>query len=951
MSHKYQNVNDLSTVEFSENNDEDLTFFSYIDEATKEWLKSLEQIWQIWKKGDVVNKTLIEYFDSAPNPYLSTIRILVNTSDFKHIKKNSSLAFTVIEEYAEWIKSRKEIYEQFLVLDLKLATFQLIIKQNNMEFIKMVASTYKFVEHKEEFLHIIQEMIRKKKYKEAAQYAVILKLQESFSDPESLILPLILQNKLTVVEEFLTNCPRLQEALVLYLDNLIGPDNSMHNLLNELIIKNKIPDVKMSITNTKPMGKLIARFVKLYNLPSELCTNLNKKRCEGVLQYLIHKRYKEYSLSTDSWREMVQDAVKNDETLQLTMIRMLLNTKDSSEALYWAKKFNVPREKWPWILLYEEEQNESENVNEGASTSKINDWEDDNDLMNYYELKLSRDSIKIINNPYSFEEFLDKGLDGVSIVGIDSEWKPCFGTKQTELALIQIATKDNVYIIDVTTMGNKFTELWAKLALVLFENKNILKLGFGIAQDMTVIRSSLPALSKIKIYGQGYLDIVNLWKKLVEDYKFVFPHESDDQFTKKNLSKLVELCLGQKLNKSDQFSNWEQRPLRESQIIYAALDAYCLLEIYATLEIQCEHLEIPFDDACLELQHIPFKSSSQKNIRRLAQKSHVSKNKGYDKQENFQRDLPTQKLRNFRKLNCQNHISNKSIQSTLSMRIMNLNESHNINKSTCYYAKQKEFHVNNKSLDIENFVYKKIHTWRVVCDSMLGGLTNKLRMCGCDCVHFAFDQGGERSVKLAMREKRVFLTRNKGYLKFLQYIPSEDCYFVLSDTPDEQLREVLNHFKIAVTHNDIFSRCQACNSNEFSKVRKSLMYELSKSYAELTGKNNYNISSNPSYHDDSYLRTDAQSNDLEHNTNLKHSNDDRPWILNIICSVNVSTCSTKYQARIQIDQVPMKVLQNVRFFYICDRCGKIYWNGTHLERTLKNSIKDILMPTTLILRK
>lgn len=49
MSHKYQNVNDLSTVEFSENNDEDLTFFSYIDEATKEWLKSLEQIWQICK--------------------------------------------------------------------------------------------------------------------------------------------------------------------------------------------------------------------------------------------------------------------------------------------------------------------------------------------------------------------------------------------------------------------------------------------------------------------------------------------------------------------------------------------------------------------------------------------------------------------------------------------------------------------------------------------------------------------------------------------------------------------------------------------------------------------------------------------------------------------------------------------------------------------------------------
>lgn len=46
------------------------------------------------KKGDVISKTLIEYFDSAPDPYLSTIRLLVNISDFIHIKKNSSLAFT-----------------------------------------------------------------------------------------------------------------------------------------------------------------------------------------------------------------------------------------------------------------------------------------------------------------------------------------------------------------------------------------------------------------------------------------------------------------------------------------------------------------------------------------------------------------------------------------------------------------------------------------------------------------------------------------------------------------------------------------------------------------------------------------------------------------------------------------------------------------------------------------
>lgn len=86
---------------------------------------------------------------------------------------------------------------------------------------------------------------------------------------------------------------------------------------------------------------------------------------------------------------------------------------------------------------------------------------------------------------------------------------------------------------------------------------------------MTIIRKNLPALSSVKIHGQGYLDLMNLWTKLVDDCNFVFPYKGDPKFTGKSLSKLVELCFGQKLNKSDQFSNWELRPLRDSQITYA----------------------------------------------------------------------------------------------------------------------------------------------------------------------------------------------------------------------------------------------------------------------------------------------------------------------------------------------------------------------------------------------
>jgi len=39
----------------------------------------------------------------------------------------------------------------------------------------------------------------------------------------------------------------------------------------------------------------------------------------------------------------------------------------------------------------------------------------------------------------------------------------------------------------------------------------------------------------------------------------------------KGLSDLVRLCLGRPLNKAQQMSDWERRPLRHQQILYAGI--------------------------------------------------------------------------------------------------------------------------------------------------------------------------------------------------------------------------------------------------------------------------------------------------------------------------------------------------------------------------------------------
>lgn len=63
---------------------------------------------------------------------------------------------SVIEEFAKWLESRKDLYIHFLVVDLKLVAFRLVITQDNMQFTKFVANTYEFTEHKAEFLMLIE---------------------------------------------------------------------------------------------------------------------------------------------------------------------------------------------------------------------------------------------------------------------------------------------------------------------------------------------------------------------------------------------------------------------------------------------------------------------------------------------------------------------------------------------------------------------------------------------------------------------------------------------------------------------------------------------------------------------------------------------------------------------------------------------------------------------------
>lgn len=81
----------------------------------------------------------------------------------------------------------------------------------------------------------------------------------------------------------------------------------------------------------------------------------------------------------------------------------------------------------------------------------------------------------MVDSEATLQQMIDEGLSAVEIVGVDTEWKPVFGSTPNNMSIIQIATNDKVYLIDALALNS--TRFWRKLGAAVFGNQNILKLG------------------------------------------------------------------------------------------------------------------------------------------------------------------------------------------------------------------------------------------------------------------------------------------------------------------------------------------------------------------------------------------------------------------------------------------------------------------------------------------
>ena len=156
-------------------------------------------------------------------------------------------------------------------------------------------------------------------------------------------------------------------------------------------------------------------------------------------------------------------------------------------------------------------------------------------------------------------------LEAAAAWGFDTESKPTFrvGEVSTGPHILQLATLEHAWVFQLEDAECR------AVAAQLLARQGISKAGFGLGDDKKRIRS------KLGIEPQGIVEINTLFRE--RGYRKEI-----------GVKAAVATLFNQRFIKSKKAStsNWALPNLSESQLIYAANDAYAAIRVYDALQHQ-----------------------------------------------------------------------------------------------------------------------------------------------------------------------------------------------------------------------------------------------------------------------------------------------------------------------------------------------------------------------------
>ncbi len=144
------------------------------------------------------------------------------------------------------------------------------------------------------------------------------------------------------------------------------------------------------------------------------------------------------------------------------------------------------------------------------------------------------------------------------IIGFDTETRPSYKKgKRNKVALLQLATETDAYLFRLHYLSE-----YQPVYEILSE-PDIVKVGVAVNGDFKELK---------RLYDFEPQNFVEL-QRYVKEFKI----------ENISLKKMTAIVLGGRISKRQQRSDWQANPLSDSQINYAATDAWVSLMIYKKL--------------------------------------------------------------------------------------------------------------------------------------------------------------------------------------------------------------------------------------------------------------------------------------------------------------------------------------------------------------------------------
>ena len=538
--------------------------------------------------------------------YISVLTLAVFNPDFR-LGKSRGLTWQILSSAQTFIKARKVAGPEVSTSDEAFARFT---RQSSAAVLKLAYQVFQLGQVPGRYDTEVERLAREGNFKAACDAAVSLG-RSSF--PLSLFcLPLLLKDNYASLESYLATSPALQEEFISTLDNI----SSGALLVPDLITA--YPGIKAIGAHKlagKPLDKMMKKYAERWALPDSVFPCSKERWAKLDLGYWIRQMFGasySFDLQLENWREMVSSKVGDEKSLQHFLVSEVFTYNQEEGSLLAAKfgfeGFDIPEEE-------EEEEDWDSELRGGGpgqgsqlqqqqvvtAATGLEGWEEEEEEEaleeeNFLELPIPVEEVVLVDTKEKFQGFISFLVDFTSVpgkhVGMDVE----FFMKR--MNLVQLAFGDKIFLLDWEFLPSEVeASAWKDLLGSLFLNKNLMIVGFGVMGDLKLLAKTVPGWSELAKQCQTVVDLERVRARLCHLLGV-------EPGLLRGLSGLSQSVLGRELSKAEQISDWSRRPLRPSQVSYAALDAFSCWKIYQVLQARAEErsLMVEFQEIAKEVK-------------------------------------------------------------------------------------------------------------------------------------------------------------------------------------------------------------------------------------------------------------------------------------------------------------------------------------------------------------